>query len=160
MFRYFKYTKPPKKSTNNMKKLFTVLGTLAGITLLAVLLVILWYRLKATYKRRKKQKKILEQQRHFSSSRAQPSTSHSITVPRYASSDMISSLPGSSQAITTKSQSQVLIEPKPLVSTVYKNDDALTSNPTEILFDRDDENNHQGSIKEEQATDIQATTQF
>lgn len=116
---------------NNAKKLFTVLGTLVAITVAAIIFVILWYRLKAMFKRRQKQKKLLEQQKHFTS----PSTNnlHS-TVPRYASSDMLSSLP-SAQLTGNKSQSQALIAPASPTATVYKNVDALANDSIQNYID-------------------------
>lgn len=116
--------------------------------------------MKTIYKRRKKQKKILEQQKHFSSSRTQP-TNRTTTVPRYASSDMISTLPSSSQAMEGKSQSQILVEPNLPVATVYKNTDAIVNEPIEDFIDDDnrqplsDEN-----LSNQQTADIQETTQF
>jgi hypothetical protein len=151
-FRYFKYTKPPKKSVNNAKKLFTVLGTLAAITIGAIILVILWYRLKAMFKRQEKKKKIVEQQRQLNS----PSNNNHSTAPRYASSDMLGSI-HSTQLTGNKSQSQALIAPaSSSPSTIYKNVDALANDPIQNFID---EENRQQNITDEKPIDIQATTQ-
>ncbi|UJR26939.1 hypothetical protein I4U23_008247 [Adineta vaga] len=164
---YYKYTKPPKKSVNNAKKLFTVLGTLVAITVAAIILVILWYRLKAIFKRRQKKKKIIEQQKHFNS----PSDHHhqqQVTAPRYASSEMLSSI-HSGQFNGNKSQSQALITPSSPSAIVYKNIDAMIGNePSQNLNDDDENQSHQQeqeqqiepqNVIENKMTDIQATTE-
>lgn len=153
--RYFKYTKPPERSANNAKKLFTVLGTLVAITVVAIILVILWYRLKTIFKRRQKQKKMLDQQKHFSS--PSPNNLHS-TAPRYASSDMLSSLP-SAQLTGSKSQSQALIAPASPPATVYQNADALANDSIQSYID--DESLHQQtrSLPEDDRIEIEANTQ-
>ena len=143
---------------NNAKKLFTVLGTLIAITIAAIIFVILWYRLKAIFKRRQKQKKLLEQQKHFNS----PSNNnlHS-TAPRYASSDMLSSLP-SAQLPGNKSQSQALIAPASPTATVYKNVDAHTNDSIQNYID-DESLRHQPSSSiqddDQKTIEIEANTQ-
>lgn len=144
---------------NNAKKLFTVLGTLIAITIAAIIFVILWYRLKAIFKRRQKQKKLLEQQKHFNS----PSNNnlHS-TAPRYASSDMLSSLP-SAQLSGNKSQSQALIAASASpTATVYKNVDALTNDSIQNYIDDESLRNQPSSSlpdDDQRTIDIEANTQ-
>ncbi len=140
-----------------MKKLFTVLGTLVAITIGAIILVILWYRFTTIYKRKQKQKKLFEQQKHFNS----PSSNnlHSM-APRYASTDMISSLP-TGQFTSNKNQSQALMAPASPLITVYKNIDASVNDSIQSYID--DENQPQQSQQEnittDETTDIEANTQ-
>lgn len=142
---------------NNARKLLTVLGTLVGITIAAIVLVILWYRLKAVYKRRQKKKKIVEQQKQFSS----PANSHHhhSTAPRYASSDMLSSI-HSGQFIGNKGQSQALIASSTPSATVYKNVDAAATaaaagNESVQSLAGEDNQRQQASS----TTEIEATTE-
>jgi hypothetical protein len=111
-----------------MKKLFTVLATLAAITIGAIIIVFFWYRFKTMLKRRKKKKNFIELQRHFNS----PITNnHPSTAPRYASSEILGSL-HSGHLSGGKTQSEALIESpmsKPL--TIYKNIEAIETDPTE-----------------------------
>jgi cytoskeletal protein RodZ len=153
IFRYFKYTKPPKKSVNNAKKLFTVLGTLAAITIGAVCLVILWYRVKAIFNRQQKQKKIVEQQRQVNS----PSNNNHSTAPRYASSDLSEGSIHSAQLIGNRNQSQALITSVSPPITVYKNVEALANDSIQSYMD--DENQQQQNLPNYRTTEIQANTQ-
>lgn len=184
MSRYFKYTKPPKNPKDNIKKLFTVLGTLLAITIGAIILVILWYRLKAMFKRKQKKKKIIEQQKYLNSPLTKNPNittttnndnnninSHS-TEPRYASSDMLSSIP-STQLINNNSQSQALIAPATPPTTVYKNVDALANESIHSFIDEESQQQQQQQQQEQQlqlqpeeeilptdrTTDIQAITE-
>ncbi len=153
-FRYYKYTKPPKKSANNARKLFIVLGTLIAITIGAIVLVILWYRFKAVFKQRKKKKKIIEQQKHLNSP---TNNHHHSTAPRYASSEMLSSI-HSTQLIGNKSQSQALIAPTSPPATVYKNVDALVNDPIQNFIDDENQSSPQ-NLTNDRTTEIQAITQ-
>lgn len=162
--RYFKYTKPPKKSGNNAKKLFTVLGTLVAITIGAIILVILWYRVKAMFKRKQKKKKIIEQQKNFSipsntNTTINNNNSHS-TGPRYASSEVLSSIP-STQLIGNNSQSQALIESETPPPTVYKNADALANDSIHSYIDEENQQQQpqQETLTNNTAEDIQAITE-
>jgi cytoskeletal protein RodZ len=169
VFRYFKYTKPPKRSVNNAKKLFTVLGTLVAITVGAIILVILWYRLKTIFKRKQKKKKIIDQQKHLSSpSNNNISTinNHS-TAPRYASSDMLSSI-HNTQLAGSKSQSQALIASATPPPTVYKNADALANDSIHSFIDDEHQQQQQEPQEPQQenltnendkTAEIQAVTQ-
>ncbi|CAF0905425.1 unnamed protein product [Rotaria sp. Silwood1] len=154
---YFKYTKPPK-SVNNAKKLFTVLGTLIAITLGAIILVICWYRLKTIYTRKEKRKKTIEQQRNFN---LPPKNNNNalLTAPRYASSDMLSSV-YSTQLAGNTSQSQTLIAPASPPSIVYKNVDAITNDAIQNYIDEENQQQQQPkNVTNDNTTEIQATTQ-
>ncbi|CAF3379517.1 unnamed protein product [Rotaria sp. Silwood2] len=169
---YFKYTKPPR-SVNNAKKLFTVLGTLITITVGAIILVICWYRLKTIYKRKQKRKNHVEQQRNLnlpSKNNNNNNNNSQVTAPRYASSDMLSSV-YSTQLAGNTSQSQSLIAQASPPSIVYKNIDAITDESIQNYID--DENQQQQQQRQQQQqeqeqpqdltndnmTEIQATTQ-
>jgi hypothetical protein len=158
-FRYFKYTKAPKKSVNNAKKLFAVLGTLVAITIGAIILVILWYRLKTIFKQKKK-KKIIEEQKHFNSplnKNKNINNNHS-TAPRYASSDMLSSI-DSIQLTGNKSQSQALVAPPSPPTIVYKNVDALANDSIQSYIDDENQQSQQENLTNDRTTEIQAITQ-
>jgi hypothetical protein len=135
---------------NNIKKLFTVLGTLVAITIGAIILVFFWYRFKAMHKRRQKKKQIVEQQRQFNS--PGDNNNYQSTSPRYASSDMSSSV-HSAQLPASQSQSQALIElPISQLSNIYKDIEAIDKeDPIENFID--DESLQQDS------PEMQATTQ-
>jgi hypothetical protein len=128
-----------------MKKLFTVLATLAAITIGAIILVFFYYRFKTMLKRKRKKKNFVELQRQLSS----PATNnYRSTVPRYASSDMLSSI-HSGHIFGGKIQSEALIESsssQPL--TIYKNIDAVDKDPIENLIEK--ENLQQDKIIEMQ----------
>ncbi|CAM4827570.1 unnamed protein product [Rotaria magnacalcarata] len=129
---FFKYTKPTPRSANNAKKLFTVLGTLIAITVAAVILVIIWYRLKRLYIQKQKRKKV-EQKRGLNLISSNTITNHpQTTAPRYASSDMLSSL-YSGQSMGNKNQSQTLIARASPPSTIYKNVDALNNDSIQSI---------------------------
>lgn len=129
-YRFYKYTKSTPKPGNNAKKLFTVLGTLIAITVVAIILVILWYRFKGIYKQKQKQKKANEQKRNFSTTLSNnPQTS----VPRYASSEMLDSIHSTQSTGGNKTQSQVLIAPASTPSIVYKNVDAVNGESIQDL---------------------------
>ena len=142
-----------------------MLGTLLAITVAAIVLVILWYRLKAVFKRRQKKKKIVEQQKHFNSP---TNHHHQVTAPRYASSEMLSSI-HSGQLIGNKSQSQALITPSSPSAIVYKNIDATIGNePGQNLIDDENQSRQQQQEQEQPdsptminntTTDMQATTE-
>ena len=143
-----------------------MLGTLIGITILAIVLVILWYRLKAIFKRQQKKKKILEQQRHLNSPFNQ---NHNSSTPRYASSDILGSI-HSTQLPGNKSQSQALIAAAATATTVtaaspsstlYQNVDVLTNESIQNGVDDDEENptgQHRDGEQETLTTNSQAIT--
>jgi hypothetical protein len=132
-----------------------VLGTLIAITIAAIVLVILWYRVKAYYKRKQKKKKIIEQQKPFSS----PSNNHHhSTAPRYASSDMLGSI-HSGQFIGKQSHSQALIAPSTPTAVVYKNIDATASNEPVQIFAEEEYQPQSSSQINDQTTEIEATTE-
>ena len=141
-----------------MKKLFIVLATLTAITIAAIILVILWYRLKTIFKRNQKRKKLLEQQRRLNLSTPSNNTNPQRSVtPRYASSDMLSSMQNI-QYPSNKSQSQALIAPPVVSATVFKNIDALTNDSIQS-YPVDDETSIQtANVNEQKTTDIEATT--
>ena len=124
-----------------MKKLFTVLGILVAITVGAIILVILWYRLKTVFKRREKQKKMLEQQARLNSSPSNNNNNqHLSTTPRYASADMLSSALQNTQFTGNKSQSQALIASAMSMPTVYKNIDAIANDSLPNITTTDEAN--------------------
>jgi len=71
------------KPLNNIRKLFTVLTTLIGITICAICLVFFWYRMKSIVKRRRKKQTFVDQQQHFNS----PAFQHAL-VSKYIGSDL------------------------------------------------------------------------
>lgn len=94
------------RSLNNIRKLFTVLAILIGVTISAIFLVFMWYRCQTMLKRRRKKRSFVEQSKHFNSPAFH---NHSSMTIRYASSDMSGSL-YSAHLSCGKSQSEALIE--------------------------------------------------
>ena len=143
-----------------MKKLFTVLGTLLAITLAAIILVILWYRMKTVFKGRQKQKKMLEQQARLTLSPSNNNNNqHLSTAPRYASADMLSSAVQSAPLTGNKSQSQALIASAMPTPTVYKNIDAIADDSIQNLTTTDEANaSHQTNLNDPRTTEIEAIT--
>lgn len=143
-----------------MKKLFTVLGTLLAITVAAIILVILWYRMKTVFKRRQKQKKMLEQQARLTLSPSNNNNNQSIsTAPRYASADMLSSSVQSVPLTVHKSQSQALIASAMPTPTVYKNIDAIADDSIQNLTTTDEANaSQQTNLNDPRTTEIEAIT--
>jgi Flp pilus assembly protein TadB len=137
--------------------LFLVLGTLIAITVAAIILVILWYRLKTIFKRQQKRKKILEQQRRLNLSSSNNNNLQPSTTQRYASSDMLTSVP-SVQLAGNQGQSQALIASTTPSTLVYKNVDALANDSIQILKATDDTSSQQVKLNDQRTTDIQATT--
>ncbi|CAF3525468.1 unnamed protein product [Rotaria socialis] len=158
--RFFKYTKPTSKSANNTKKLFTVLGTLIAITVAPVILVILWYRLKRLYIQKQKRKKVIEQKRGLNSISSNNMTHYpQTTAPRYASSDMLSSM-YSGQSIGNKNPSQTLISPASPPSTIYKNVDALNNDSIQSIDHEENQLQRQSqNLTNDKTSEIQETTE-
>jgi hypothetical protein len=139
----------PKGPLNNMKKLFTVLGTLVAITIGAIILVFFWYHFKTILRRRKKKKKFIQHQRHFNSPVL--NSPHS-SAPRYASVDMLGSI-HSAYLFDNKNQSEALIQsPQP----IYKNIEAIENNRIENFID---DESLQQDLSEDKAAKIPAMTQ-
>lgn len=91
-----------RKALNDTRKLFKVLGILMAITIVAIILVILWYRAKSVLQRQQQRKKLLEQQRRLNvtsnvaAGHNHPSSSVNqirSTATCYASSEMLTTLP-------------------------------------------------------------------
>ncbi|CAF3594771.1 unnamed protein product [Rotaria sp. Silwood1] len=139
---------------NNIKKLFTVLGTLIAITISAIVLVFFWYRFKAILKQKKKKKSFIEQQqRHFNS----PVLNHHHSIAtHYASSDTLGSI-HSAPVSGSKSRSETLIEPPTLHSlSIYKNTEAIDNEHIKTFID--DESTQQYS-SDNSLAEIQAISQ-
>jgi FtsZ-interacting cell division protein ZipA len=143
-----------------MKKLFTVLGTLMAITIAAIVLVILWYRLKAVFKRRQKQKKMLEQQARLTLSTSNNNNNQNpSTALRYASADMLSSAVQSTPLTGNKSQSQALIASAMPTPTIYKNIDAIADDSIQNLTTTNEANtSQQTNLTGPRTTEIEAIT--
>jgi hypothetical protein len=148
-FRSILHEQTPEGPLNNMKKLFTVLGTLVAITIGAIILVFFWYRFKAMLRRRKKKKKFIENQRHFNSPAL---NSHHSSAPRYASVDMLGSI-HSAYLFDNKNQCEALIESP---QAIYKNIEAIENNRIENFID---DESLQQDLSEDKTTKIPAITQ-
>ena len=110
------------------------------------------------FKQKEKQKKMIEQQKHAHSSSHNTTTNHS-TAPRYASSDMISSI-HSAPLTGRKSQSQALIGPASSPGTVYKNVDAIATDSIQSYIDDESQQQpQQENLTNDRTTEIQAFTQ-
>jgi hypothetical protein len=133
-----------------------------GITIGAIALVVLWYRMKTVFKRRKKNKNFVEQQRQLSSPSTNNNNNNHSTAPRYASSDMLGSI-HSTQLISNKSQSQALIAPASPPTTVYKNVEALANNdPIQTYPDQENQQQQQEqqpNLTNDTTTELQAVTE-
>ena len=82
---------------------------------------------------------------------------HHSTAPRYASSEMLSSI-HSTQLIGNKSQSQALIAPTSPSATIYKNVDATVNDPIQNFIDEENQLRPQ-NLTNDKTTEIQAITQ-
>ncbi|CAF0901263.1 unnamed protein product [Didymodactylos carnosus] len=117
---WFKYTDNPitekQRKRDNMIKLFTVLATIFAITIFAIILVIIWYRLKAIWKRNKKKKKQQRRMSNVTSSQYNPSgrfdamtdsRSNSFTADTLANNDMMIINRSGGSGFKTQSQSLI-----------------------------------------------------
>ncbi|CAF1194058.1 unnamed protein product [Rotaria sordida] len=142
---------------NNIKKLFTVLGTLIAITIGAIVFVYFWYRFKGILRQKKKKKTFLvQQQGHFNSPILNHHHHHLSIAIHYASSDILGSI-NNVHLSRSKSHSQTLIEPPILQSlSMYKNTESIDNDQIVNFIDDESIQQYSGDVS---IADMQAISQ-